>query len=462
MTDQHSDAIVFFGATGDLAYKQIFPALQAMVKHERLDLPVVGVAKSGWGIEQLKARVKDSLEKDGSFDQAAFEKLCSLLRYIDGDYQDQSTFEELRRTLGTAKRPLHYLAIPPKMFETVAKGLAKSGCADSARVVVEKPFGRDLASARELNSTLHRFFDESDIFRIDHYLGKEPIQNLIYFRFANPLIEAGWNNKHIESIQITMAEKFGVAGRGKFYEEAGAIRDVVQNHLLEVIACLAMECPKRNDHQALRDARSELLEKVRTLDTSNIVRGQFRGYRDEPGVAADSQVETFAAVRFFIDDERWNGVPFYVRAGKCLPVTATEILVRFKSPRRKMLDDEKPATENYYRFRISPEVVIALGANVKKPGKRMIGESLELIADHQPPDIMKPYERLLSDAAAGEATLFAGEDEVEASWRVVDRVLGNSSPLFEYEPNTWGPTELDSLLILDGGWNNAKVEEESI
>jgi glucose-6-phosphate 1-dehydrogenase len=449
-----SDAFVIFGATGDLAYKQIFPALQALVRRGRLDVPVIGVAKSGWNLDQLKARAKDSLAEHGGLDPAAYAKLCSLLGYIDGDYGDPATFSRLREALGGAQRPLHYLAIPPSLFATVAEGLAGADCVRNARVVVEKPFGRDLASARELNRTLHRFFPEPAIFRIDHYLGKEPVQNLIYFRFANPLIEASWNNQHIESVQITMAESFGVAGRGKFYEEAGAIRDVVQNHMLEVIACLAMESPAGSDHEARRDERGRVLETVRTLDPSDVVRGQFRGYLSEPGVAAGSQVETFAALRFHVDNERWTGVPFYVRVGKRLPVTATEVLVRFKRPPRPVLDETRQSPDSYCRFRLSPEVVLALGAQVKQPGELMAGESIELIAQHQPPDEMEPYERLLGDAAGGDATLFAREDSVEAAWRVVDPVLGNASPLSEYEPGTWGPPEAERTLAPAGGWHN--------
>jgi glucose-6-phosphate 1-dehydrogenase len=454
MTASDSDALVFFGATGDLAFKKIFPALQALVRRGRLDIPVIGVASSPWNVDQLKARAKDSITKHGHLDPAAYAKLCSLLGYVAGDYEDPGTFRRLREVLGSAKRPLHYLAIPPKMFTTVVAGLAKSGCAKDARVIVEKPFGRDLTSARALNETLLEFFPEQAIFRIDHYLGKEPVENLIYFRFANPLIEAGWNNEHIESVQITMAENFGVAGRGKFYEEVGAIRDVVQNHMLQVIACLAMECPAGRDHAALRDERARLLKAVRVLVPSEVVRGQFRGYRREAGVAADSQVETFAAVRFHIDNERWEGVPFYVRAGKCLAVTATEVLVRFKRPARPVLDESGPPLANYYRFRLSPQVVLALGAKVKKAGERMVGEKIELVAYHQPPDEMEAYERLLGDAAKGEATLFAREDAVLASWRIVDPVLGNTTSLFEYEPNTWGPAEVDRILMPEGGWSN--------
>ena len=461
MADSRSDAVVFFGATGDLAYKQVFPALQALVQRGRLDVPIIGVAKSQWSLDQLKARARDSLQAHGVLDQTAFAKLCSLLNYIDGDYGDPRTFERLRKALGDAKRPLFYLAIPPSLFATVAEGLAKADCVSDARVIVEKPFGRDLASARELNATLHRFFPEQRIFRIDHYLGKEPVQNLVYFRFANPQIEAAWDHRQIESVQITMAEKFGVAGRGKFYEEAGAIRDVVQNHMLQVIACLAMECPTEKDGEAWRDQRGRLLKAIRTLHPSDVVRGQFNGYRQEPGVAADSQVETYAALRFFIDNERWNGVPFYVRVGKCLPVTVTEVLIQFRRSSRPALDENTQPPANYYRFRLTPAMVIALGTRVKKSGEDLVGERIELVARYQPPDQMKPYERLLGDAANGEATLFAREDSVETAWRIVDPVLGNVAPLLEYDPGEWGPPEVDTLLCPEGGWHNPTADMDS-
>jgi glucose-6-phosphate 1-dehydrogenase len=457
-TRPRSDALVFFGATGDLAFKKIFPSLQAMVRRGHLDMPVIGVAKAGWNLEQFKARARDSLEKHGGLDPTAYAKLCSMLNYIDGDYNDGATFERLSKALGAAQRPLHYLAIPPDLFATVADGLARAGSAKNARVIAEKPFGRDLASAQALNATLRRFFPEEAIFRIDHYLGKEPVQNLVYFRFANPLVEAGWNNKHIESVEITMAESFGVAGRGRFYEEAGAIRDVVQNHMLQLLACLAMECPNGSDHEALRDERGRLLQKVRTLAPSDVVRGQFRGYRQEPGVAPDSQVETFAAVRFHIDTDRWTGVPFFVRVGKCLPITATEVLIRFKRLARPVLDETGSPAANYYRFRISPEVVLAQGTKVKKPGERMEGEGIELVAHFQPPDEMEPYERLLGDAANGDAALFAREDAVEASWRIVDPVLGSVTPLVGYNPNTWGPPEVDQAVVPASGWHNPELE----
>jgi glucose-6-phosphate 1-dehydrogenase len=446
------DAIIVFGVTSDLAQKMIFPALQALVRRGHLKEPVIGVAKTERTPEQIRAIVRESLEDHGGVDPQAFASLLGLLRYVSGDYRDPATFERLGKTLGSAARPLYYLAIQPSLFTTVIEGLAKSGFIDRARVVIEKPFGRNLASAQALNRTLHTYFPDQAIFRIDHYLGKESVQNLMYFRFANPFFEAGWNRHSIQRVQITMAEQFGVASRGRFYEEVGAIRDVVQNHLLMVIACLAMEQPSGRDHESIREERVKVLKMIRPLIPSDVVRGQFRGYRREGGVAPDSQVETFAALRFYIDSERWAGVPFYVRTGKCLPVTATEVLVEFKRPCCPVLDEIEPPLPNYFRFRLSPDVTIALGTKTKVPGEAMVGERIELVARHCSGDEMDPYERLLGDAMKGDATLFARGDGVEAAWHVVQPILETPMSLHEYEPNTWGPREADRLI--EGGWHN--------
>ncbi|MGB8456856.1 MAG: glucose-6-phosphate dehydrogenase [Candidatus Acidiferrum sp.] len=464
MTTSRSDALVLFGVTGDLAHKMIFPALYAMAKRGALKVPVIGVAFPKWSLERLHKRVTDSIKRSGGIDnRRALKHLLSLFGYVSGDYKDAATFTALKKSLGKARRPAHYLAIPPSLFDTVIKGLGAAKLSEHARVIVEKPFGRDLASARELNRVARSVFPEDSIFRIDHFLAKEAIMNILYFRFANSFLEPIWNRNYVASVQLTMSEDFGVKGRGEFYETAGCLRDVVENHLFQIVALLAMEPPSGRDFGAVHDEKTKVFQAMRPLNSKDLVRGQYVGYRKEPDVAKNSDVETFCALRLFIDSWRWEGVPWYVRSGKCLPETMTEVLVELKSPPQKLFADSTPKTgqANYLRFRLSPSSAVAIAARVKLPGKEFVGDQRELYLFEEQPGEETPYERLLGDAMIGDGALFTREDAVEAAWAVVDPVLKKHQRVRKYKRHSWGPKEADAIIASDGGWHNPSPRDAS-
>jgi glucose-6-phosphate 1-dehydrogenase len=457
-----ADALVIFGVTGDLAHKMIFPALYAMAKRGMLNVPVVGVASSKWSLAELRKRANDSIREAGKIDdRAALNQLLSSLQYVSGNYNDTDTFKAFKKVLGNSRRPAHYLAIPPSLFATVIKGLGAAGLADHARVIVEKPFGRDLASARELNRVALSVFEEDSIFRIDHYLGKEAIMNILYFRFANSFLEPIWNRDHVASVQITLAEDFGVKGRGAFYESAGCLRDVIQNHLFQIVALLAMEPPAYQGYGAVHSEKAKVFQAMRQLQPDDVVRGQYAGYRKEQGVAKDSDVETFCALKLFIDSWRWQGVPWYLRSGKCLAATAAEVLVELKPPPQRLFDDSMPVDgrANYLRFRLSPNSAVALAARVKRAGKEFVGDQRELYLLDEQPGEQTPYERLLSDAMSGNGALFTREDAVEAAWAVVDPVLDTHHRAYPYKPGSWGPKQADVLIAADGKWQNPTLQK---
>ena len=463
MTPSHSDALVLFGVTGDLVHKMIFPALYALAKNGELKVPVIGVAFPKWSLARLHKRATDSIKRSGGIDdKRALHQFLSQLSYVSGDYKDPGTFTKIKEALGRARHPAHYLAIPPSLFETVIKGLGAAKLAEHARVIVEKPFGRDLASARELNRVARSVFPEDSIFRIDHFLGKEAIMNILYFRFANSFLEPIWNRNYVASVQITLAEDFGVENRGAFYETAGCLRDVIENHLFQVVALLAMEPPAHRGFAAVHVEKAKVFQAMRPLKPGDLVRGQYVGYRKESNVAKNSDVETFCALRLFIDSWRWEGVPWYLRSGKYLADTATEVLVELKPPPQELFADSRPPTgrANYLRFRLSPSSAVALAARVKRAGKEFIGDQRELYLIEDEPGEEPPYERLLGDAMAGDGAL-TREDAVEAAWAVVEPVLRTHRRSRPYKRATWGPKEADALIAADGYWHNPRPEEVS-
>jgi glucose-6-phosphate 1-dehydrogenase len=464
MARSHSDVLVVFGVTGDLAYKQIIPALYAMVKRGELTVPVIGVAFPNWSVERLHKRIIQSIKHAGGVDnERALKSLLSKFKYVSGDYKDPATFAKIKQALDGARRPAHYLAIPPSLFETVIENLGAAGLAKDARVIVEKPFGRDLASAKELNRVAHSVFPEDSIFRIDHFLGKEAIMNILYFRFANSFLEPIWNRNYVASVQVTMAEDFGIKGRGGFYESAGCLRDVIQNHLFQIVALLAMEPPATRDYGSVQTEKAKVFEAMLPLKSEDVVRGQYAGYRQEDDVAKNSDVETFCAARLFIDSWRWAGVPFYLRSGKYMPTTATEVLVQLKPSPQRLFADSAPTAgrANYLRFRLSPTASIALAARIKDPGKEFIGTQQELYLCEHLAGQEPPYERLLRDAMAGDGALFTREDAVEAAWTVVDGVLKKHKPVRSYRRGTWGPKEANALLAPGDTWHAPGTEPET-